>query len=235
MKKVKELQENGFYAIQINASASSALVEKVNHAKKFIKLVDNRLVGFAVVYDFLITVDCIFLILKIESQRKVLENYQDQRERSNKANRELDYEEVWRIISEQFRQLISIYVKWFNKDTGRSGSMVARNYERFYFEDSYEASTYIMNLKNEKLRKSQKKKKYRVGKRLCGLKRRMKKGMIYLCSLNKHLLVFRDFLGRRSVNFYDLPEVVLRKMVNSTFTKHAHLISPKRIKIPPSL
>ncbi|MDA9773907.1 hypothetical protein N9B82_03030 [Saprospiraceae bacterium] len=147
MQQIKKLQSEGFYAIQISASANSAIVEKVYQAKKFLQLVNSRLEGFAKVHDYLISNGGIFLVLEVQESVLILDKYLGMRNRSKKANRELDLEEVWKIISEQFRHLISMYVKWFNKETGRVGSMVARNYERFYFENIEEANKYLRKMK----------------------------------------------------------------------------------------
>lgn len=216
MQRIKELQSDGLYAIQINSSANSALVEKVYQAKKLLGLINKRLNGFAKVNDYLISNDSLFLVLQVCESDLVLENYLESRNNSKKADRALDHQEVWRIISEQFRHLISMYVKWFNRDTGRSGSMVKKNYQRFYFDDAQEAEAYMANMKKETYVRNQKQKKYRPCKRVNGLLRKMKKGMIFLCGKYKELGVLGDILGSGSLILSEMKSDVLRKLVNNT-------------------
>ena len=216
MQRIKELQSEGLYAIEINSSANSALVEKVYQAKKLLQLVNTRLSGFAKVYDYLVSNDSLFLVIQICESETVHKNYLNNRNSSNKANRTLDHKEIWRIISEQFRHLISMYVKWFNRDTGRSGSMVKKNYDRFYFEDVNEAEDYLSKMKRESIERNQKQKKYRPSKRVNSLLKRMKKGMIFLCGMHKELEALKESVGVGSLFLSDLKNDVLRKLVIST-------------------
>jgi len=225
MRKTKKLYANGFYVIKIHASANSAFAEKIKHAKQFLEIIDKKLYGYATVHRYVIQRGCVVLVLRLSNRTQIISQYLIQRELSKKANRRLDFQEPWKIISEQFRHIISQYVKWFNRETGRTGSMVARRYERYFFETEIEAIHYMDALEKEILNESGQRLKYRACDRIGQLIKYAGKGIIYLTSfnVNKQSKKVFDCGGIKVIAGLNID--VVRHLVKSTFHNHCPKIT----------
>lgn len=211
MKKIKKLQENGFYIFTGQSNANSCFIEKIIHARKFLVYANYFLLNYISIYDYLITKNGWTLLVKIKYKK------------NNEIN-ELD--EVWRVISERMRLFLSTFVRVTNKQKGRTGCLVHSSYERYYFESKKEAMCYIAKIRNQKIKHYSKRKKYR------GLKTHYKisinkiKGSIFLCSkeVRRKKTKMMDFVEVLELN--SLRDLVVEKFVDYTINSHFPIITP---------
>ena len=223
MIKTQIIYAEGLYIIKGRSAAGSVFVEDLIEAKKFITLLNKRLAGYLFVHDFLITEDSWTLLCRIEDSKSVITKYELDRERSTKVDPLAKLEEVWRIISEQFRLLLSIFVKFTNRKQGRTGSKVHSNYERYYFENEQEAESYMQQMKNQAINNSQCKRKYRGKRGLYRVSKLVEQGHVYLCTRRVGVSAGNSVMiyGVGAIEILDILTDVLRKLINSTFSNHS--------------
>jgi len=223
MKKVKNIHAESLYLWKICPSANSVTAEKIYQAKYFLKLANRRFQGFLKIRDYLINSHSISLVIEIEDAKTIFDSYAKRRSHKSEKEREKDKVAIWEIISEEVRHVLSMYVKWYNLKTGRKGSLVARNYERYYFESLDEAKNYIRKIKEEELIYAQVRKRYQPKRPLIKLMEYAGKGMIFLSSryldLGKRVKEFRD--GALQVSIFS--DDVLRKLIKRTQNTHLNL------------
>ncbi len=220
MKKIKQMQADHIYLIRGSSSANSSFFECENDAKYFLKLVDRFLGEYMSVNSFQNNRDGWVLIISTRSVEEIRTAYAKRRAQSNKCNPAYAHSEVWRILSDQVRILLSTYVKWTNSHTGRTGGKVKRNYERFIFESLEEALEMKENLENQLYDQSQSKKRYRPSKKHFKMTWKAMKSSIYMCCarLSDPRNVVK--LGLRCLNLISSTIDVLRQVIKTTLQYH---------------
>jgi hypothetical protein len=227
MKKIRETKANCFYAIEGSSAEGSVFIEDMIEAKKFINLLNVRLKGFCTVHNFLLKHNHWTLMLSLESENSIVTNYLEKRKMSLKAKLESTLSEVWRIISEQFRHILSIYVRFTNYKQGRKGSKVKRNYERSIFESIEEAEEFMESLKNECYENLPKKKRYRAKRKIWKMMRKVDQGHVFLCGKNVDVDDCCDIYGSGSIVISRYVNNVLRKLIKETLLLHSSIFINK--------
>jgi len=64
------------------------------------------------------------MIITTKSAEAIRTAYDNRRKQSKKCNEDCAHHEIWRMLSDQIRILLSTYVKATNENTGRTGGKV---------------------------------------------------------------------------------------------------------------
>jgi hypothetical protein len=227
MKKIRETQANCFYCLEGSSAEGSVFIEDITEAKKFIDLINNRLEGFCTIHNFLLKHNHWTLMVSLEDKNSIVKNYLEKRKKSLKAKIESTLTEVWKIISEQFRHILSMYVRFTNYKQGRKGSKVKGNYQRSIFESEEEAAEFMEKLKNQCYENLPKKKRYRAKRNLWKLMRKVEQGHVFLCGKGVGRDESEDVYGSGSIELSSLLDDVLRKMIKRTIELHSLIINNK--------
>ena len=214
MIRIKETQATGLYLFQGRAAAGSVIIEDLVEARKLLSLLHKRLDGFVKIRDYLITEDCWSILCEVLTEEEVKAKFQSKL-KTRTASESSTSAEVWRILSEEVRHILSMFVKFTNYRQGRTGSKVHSNYRRYIFENEEEGLAFIERMKRQAYRKSQKK-RYRAKRGLCRITKREGKGHIYLCSMNAFVIGVGDLFGDGALGLIDSFIDVLREMVIHT-------------------
>ena len=232
MIKLKEIQVEGLYVFYGKASANSNFIESKLEAKEFIHSANRRFSNFLKIREYLVTQDSWFLVCEVEDRETIINEYLKKRKTSQKDHRRPSLTAVWRIVSEQFRHFLSLFVKFCNFRRGRTGRLVHSSYERAFFESEEEAQIFIKGLCNQTQSISQKNVKYRPKAKYFEFGKYERKGHVYLCSLNLRSMLGVILEVGKSMVAWDLASHVLRKLVKSTLNLHSHqktnIFSPKK-------
>ena len=222
MIKTKKMYPGCYYLLKGEASANSCFIENMNEAKLFITLANRYLQKYVKIHEYLLTAEGWMIQVTIRKARKVYKQYEKKRIKSNKPIG--TEKEVWFIISEQIRIMLSQYVIKTNRLEGRSGSKVKESYKRYYFESAKEASETVQKMKGQKFRMIQRNKKYRKVKTHYSIPNKIGKGSIFLCSKwiknKKSRIVSRKNIGFNKLYILDLEHAVLGKRTKNTLTSH---------------
>lgn len=158
MKKVKEIESGGFYVLKGISAGNTHMFEDVEEKLKFQWLVNIYLGKLMEVREYCLTEDVWMMVVKLKSKetiRKYFEEY-----KSNSETKGEQFVESWQQISEMVRICLNQYSRWVNYKRGRIGSLVGKSYERYYFETGEEAITWIGEMREGKVEKSQPKVKF---------------------------------------------------------------------------
>ena len=227
MIKTKKIYARGFYLLRGEASANSCFIENMREAKLFIRLVNRYLKDYVKVHEYLLTAEGWLIQVTIRRRKKVLKAY---RMKKKRLGRKVVHTELWRIISEQMRLVLSQYVKLTNKMEGRSGSKVKESYHRYYFTTAKEACDYLDRMRNQKIKLIQRKKKYRKVKSHYRISWEEAKGSIFLCSVGKKSRKegrrIRKEIGLECLSLLNLEPLVVGKMVINTAVRQNRSKSP---------
>ena len=224
MKKTKEFYGTGYYVFESKASANSLYFENMKEVKLFLNYVDYFLCDFIKIHEYLITKDGWTMQVTIRDKETVKNNYLKCRNQSDQCNRKFDHKEVWRIVSERVRLMISHYVRNSNYMERREGSKVKESYQRFYFENFQEAKAHMESLRNQTKTHYQRKKKYRGLKCYYSISKKRAVGHVYLCSKwiekdkKRKKITMKKVL--KSLVLKDFSNVVVPKMIKTTFNLH---------------
>ena len=202
MQKVKKIEANNFYVFSGRSNANSCFIEKIIHAKKFLIYANFFLKSYLSIYDYIITKDGWSMVVKIKSSKQI-----------RKSSKSEDIE-IWKIISEQVRLFLSIFVRVTNKKKGRTGCLVHSGYERFRFESKSEAIEYISRLRKQQVAFYSKKKKYRSLKTHYTIPMKIAKGSIFLCSKDIRKMRKEKLKFSEVIDFVDLRDLVALNKVN---------------------
>lgn len=71
------------------------------------------------------------LLIRTKSEKEIRTAYFAQREKSDKANREIDHLDVSRMLSEHFRMFLSNFAKSCNAHRKRKGTVVMKRFDKF--------------------------------------------------------------------------------------------------------
>jgi len=182
--------------------------------------VDKYLADYVFVNCFQNSRDGWAMIITTKSAEVIRSAYKDRRKQSKKCNKDCAHHEIWRMLSDQIRILLSTYVKATNETTGRTGGKVRGKYKRFVFESVEEAEAVKDELLNLKYDQAQELKRYQPSKKLYRVKNRQKKQSVYMgCALLKSKEMVRK-LGMRCLDLAGSAIVVLRQLVKTTFEFH---------------
>lgn len=225
MKQIKEMQANSIYLLKGECGANSVFFENKKEAKLFTNLVDYYLHDYAEVNSFQNSKDGWILIITLKSENKIKEAYRKRREKSKKCKSECTFEEVWRIISEQIRILLSCYVKTTNARNEREGGKVKSSYKRHYFDNLEEAIKVMQEMEEQEIDQSQPKARYRGVKALFRITKEALKNSVYFgCKYLRERLKWEE-LGMRCLCLLDYFGDVLHDRINMTILEHKTNIS----------
>ena len=204
MKQIKKMQANHLYLIQGASGANSSFFENEADCKIFMSLADEHLGDYLSIIGFQNNRDGWVMIIKSKLEDEIRQAYRLRRKRSNKCRPSFEHHEVWRILSDQVRIMLSTYVKRTNAKSGRTGGKVRGNYKRFVFESAEEVEQMKQTLMSLEYDQSQNLKRYRPSKKLFSVKKkRLRKSAYMSCARLTHANVARK-LGLRCFLFCDL-------------------------------
>ncbi len=159
MRKVKELQGNGFYVLEGINAANTTLVQDQEEVDQFLVFVNAHFKDYMTIYDYCITSVGWNLLVKINNPQKVLRTYELIQ---NRRNRPLRFDNVWMIVSNQVRLFRSRMTNWTNRKRKREGNASKTVYSRYIFETLEEGVSYIEKVRNRELSLDQPNPHYRV-------------------------------------------------------------------------
>jgi len=209
MKKIKEIAGDQFYIFTGRSNANSCFIEKLSHGHTFLRYANYYLKDYIKVYDYIITRDGWAMALKINSKESILQI-------SNKE----DWP-IWKIISEQVRKFLGTFVQLTNREKGRSGCLVHSSYEKYYFHSMEEAIAVINDMRQQRSRLYNGRKRYRGLKFHYRISKSVGKGSIFICSRD----IRRKNLVLGSMKMFEitgLRKSVVAKMIKSTINSHSN-------------
>lgn len=159
MRKVKELQGNGFYVLEGVNAANTTFVQDQEEVDQFLVFVNSHFKNYMTIYDYCITPVGWNLLVKINNPQNVLRTYELTQ---NRRNRPLRHSKVWKIISNQVRMFRSRMTNWTNRKRKREGNASKTVYSRYIFETLEEGVSYIEKVRNRELNLDQPNPKYKV-------------------------------------------------------------------------
>jgi len=226
MIPVKQMQANQLYLIEGASVANSPFFESELDCKLFLSLADKYLANYLSINCFQNSRDGWAMIITTKSAEVIRTAYERRRKQSKKCNEDCAHHEIWRMLSDQVRILLSTYVKATNGNTGRTGGKVRGKYKRFVFESVEEAEAVKEKLLKLKYDQAQELKRYQPSKKLYRVKNRQKKQSIYMgCALLKSRKMVRK-LGMKCLDLAGSTIDVLRQLVKTTFNFHFPIEPP---------
>lgn len=159
MKKLKKMEEKGFYLLEGVAAANSQLFEDFEEMNKFQSMVNRYLSDYMYIKEYCLKPDGWRMIVRIKDQRTV--NTHFEAFKSNSKNRVHAFSELWEKLSEMVRICLNQYARWVNLKRNREGKLFGKTYKRSYFESMEEAKKEITNIRDEKIELSQRNPKFR--------------------------------------------------------------------------
>jgi len=166
------------------------------------------------------------MIVTTKSAEAIRTAYEDRRKQSKKCNAECAHHEIWRMLSDQVRIMLSTYVKATNENTGRTGGKVSGKYKRFVFESVEEAEAVKEELLNLKYDQAQELEIYQPSNELYRVKDTEREQSIYMgCALLKSREMVRK-LRMRCLDLAGSAIAVLRQLVKTTLDFHFPLKPP---------
>jgi len=226
MIPIKQMQANQLYLIEGASVANSPFFESEADCKLFLSLTDRYLADYLFINCFQNSRDGWAMIITTKSVEAIRSAYENRRKQSKKCKEDCAHHEIWRMLSDQIRIMLSTYVKATNENTGRTGGKVRGKYKRFVFESVEEAEAVKEELLKLKYDQAQELKRYQPSKELYRVKNRQKKQSIYMgCALLKSKEMLRK-LGMRCLDLAGSAINVLRQLVKTTFNFHFPLDPP---------
>jgi len=216
MKRTKEMKADCYYLFEGKSAANSVFIENLKEAKQFCIYANYFLKDYLKVHEYMINQDGWMMIVKLNSELKI----------SSITNSKT---EIWRIISERMRLLLSTYVRVTNQWEGREGVKVKNGYRRYFFESLAEAKLYLKLIRNQKVKLYQKKRKYRGLRTHRVIPSRLGKGHVFLCS--KWVKSPKKRIGKRvciyegSADIIEFENLVVQGMIDSTLNLHSPTFS----------
>ena len=134
MKRIKKMQAEHIYLIEGAVTANSSFFENESDCKDFMRLADKHLGEYLSINSFQNNRDGWVMIITTKSAQEIRQAYDLRRVKSKKCKAGCAHYEIWRILSDQIRILLSTYVKITNATSGRRGGKVRGNYRRYVFE-----------------------------------------------------------------------------------------------------
>lgn len=220
MKKIKQMAAESIYLIRGCSVANTPFFEHEEDCKEFLALADRFLKEYLTVTSFQNNRDGWVMIIATKSARAIKKAYKARRAVSKKCRKEFELKEVWQMLSDQIRILLSTYVKKTNRQTGRKGAKVRHRYERFVFESAEEALAMKAKLEAEYYPLEQPEERYRPKDELSTLTKQMIRTSIYMsCALLKVGAKLKK-LGMNCLDLGLLVTDVARQRIQSTLHHH---------------
>lgn len=220
MKKIKQIEANGFYIFRGEVAANGNFIESLDEAKQFLVYANYFLKDYVSVYEFIITRHEWHMIVKLKSKNKILAMKQGE----DIFQSEL---EVWRVVSERVRLFLSQYVRSVNRMRGRTGTLVHSSYERYYFDTLSQAKMVIQRIRDQTFRFYKRKKRYIGMKKHYKIPSKLGAGSIFLCSKEVREKVNKGRNLLENQCFQELRDLVLSKFVRSTKNLHKYSSRPR--------
>jgi len=223
MIPIKQMQANQLYLIEGTSVANSPFFENEADCKLFLSLVDKYLADYVTINCFQNSPDGWAMIITTKLAEAIRTAYKNRRKQSKKCKEHCAHHEIWRILSDQIRILLSTYVKATNENTGRKGGKVRGNFKRFVFESVEEAETVKEELLKLKYDQAQELERYQPSNELYCFKN---KESIYIGCERLESKKLLHKLGMRCLDLAGSKIDVLRKLVRTTFNLHFPLEPP---------
>ena len=223
------MQAKKIYLLKCASAANTVFFENELQAKLFLNYVDKYLGDYFEIHGYQNNIDGWVLVATTRSEKEIFNAYKKRRSNSKKCKIEFEFTEIWRILSEQIRILQSCYVKATNFLSGRIGTKVRSNYQRFVFGSHEEALAIMKQMKEQKYSQAQKKRKYFGLKSHFDFTKKQIHDSIYMCcnklkdkiDLTTHRGVcYKEKLVLKCLRLLDDQLDLLRQLVNSTFFTH---------------
>jgi len=226
MIPIKQMQANQIYLIEGASVANSPFFEIEADCKLFLSLADKYLADYLSINCFQNSRDGWVMIITTKSAEAIRSAYENRRKKSKKCKEDCAHHEIWRMLSDQIRILLSTYVKATNENTGRSGGKVSGKYKRFVFESVEEAEAVKEELLQQKYDQAQELEIYQPSNKLYRVKDTQKEQSFYMgCALLKSKELVRK-LGMRCLDLAGSAIAVLRQLVKTTLDFHSPLEPP---------
>ncbi len=162
MKEVYQFSPSKYYMFESLSSGRSCYFESEQEIKLFRQLFDRYVSPYVRVHRMFLGSEGYQVLLKIRESKTLRSKYKGTCEKKGKKARKEYMESPWRIVSEQMRILLSVYVKSVNKIRDRQGVLVQRRYKRYVFEDKTEYDQYIEQMDTKDPIRSQRNERYRI-------------------------------------------------------------------------
>lgn len=208
------------YLIRGCSVANTPFFEQEADCKLFLELADHYLKEYLTIASFQNNRDGWVMIIVTKTASVIKNAYCARRLLSKKCKKEFELQEVWKMLSDQIRILLSTYVRRTNHETGRKGAKVRHRYERFVFNSVEEALAMQESLEGECYPLEQPEERYRPSDELSTLTKSMIRSSIYMgCALLKSTKNLQK-LGMVCLDLGVLVSNVARQLIQSTLHHH---------------
>lgn len=214
------MQANHIYMIRGASTANSPFFEQEQHCHLFLQLAQRFLADYVNVLSFQNNRDGWIMIISTHGSREIKKAYYTRRSKSKKCKKEFEYKEVWQMLSDQIRILLSTYVKATNRMTGRTGGKVRHRFERFIFDTMEEAIWMRDLLERVYYVQAQPRKRYQPSKRLHKIKKKLLRKSIYVCCFLLRIPEELRKLGMRCLDLEFLDKDIARHYIHRTIHHH---------------
>lgn len=165
MQSTIKVESGGYYLFESLSSGRSCYYESEEEISFFKMLFRRYMNNYVEVHKMYLSSEGYQILLRIRGNEVIINNYVKKRKKRGKTVKKEFLEEPWRIVSEEMRQMMSLYVKGVNRMRGRKGVLVQSRYKRYYFEDVKEWEEYVKAMEAGKEIEGQENERYRVSKR----------------------------------------------------------------------
>lgn len=214
------MEAEQIYLIRGSSVSHTPFFEHQQDCRVFLELVDHYLKDYVSISSFQNNPNGWVMIITTKSAELIKKAYKARRALSKKCKKEFEFQEVWQMLSDQIRILLSTYVKKTNQATGRKGSKVRHRYERFVFESAQEALEVEAQLEEEFHPLEQPVERYRPSDALHDLREAMIATSIYMCCALLRVPEQLEKLGMSCLELGLLSQAIARNLIHSTLNHH---------------
>ncbi len=208
------------YLIRGASVANSPFFETEDDCKLFLQYADRFLKSYMTINLFQNNRDGWAMIISTKSSEEIRCAYKERRAKSKKCKATCRHTEVWRMLSDQVRILLSTYVKATNQKTGRKGGKVRCSYERFVFESAEEVQEVQVRMEKQRYDQQQPRKRYRPARKLHKIRKKLLQSSPFLSCAPMDVMEKIGELGVSCLDLVALVGDVLRYLVQVTFHHH---------------
>lgn len=221
MKKIKKMEEKGFYLLEGKAAANSLLFEDREEMIKFQLMVDRYLSKYMYIKEYCFKPEGWRMIVTIKDERTVNNHFEEFKSKSK--TKKNSYSELWEKLSEMVRICMNQYAKWINQKRDREGKLFGKTYQRTYFESMEEAKNEISDIREEKIIVSQRNSKFRPNYKYYDNDQEISRNPWCRSSKMAQLkIVSVQEIGLKCLYLWDITDSVLQDLVK--FTKSIYEI-----------
>jgi len=159
MKRVKKLQEKGFYILEAKNAANTHFIENEREVDQFLIFANSHFREFVDIYDYCITPTGWHLLIRIKNSSAIISAYETIQYRRNKTAR---LQNVNLILSNQVRMLRLRMTRWTNKKRGRKGNASMQVFRKYILDTLEEGLEQIQNVRNQGINLEQPLEKYQA-------------------------------------------------------------------------